>query len=409
MLSFLPTLIILMAGGLLSVLKPRWFLAPSIVIMVSWPNSGVASETWRWMGLLGQDGFYLGVLFGLVLTIMVGKPSRTLRDFPVKSLLILSGLLLLFLIHRADYRFIRHFLLDLRVAFLPMQVLFLVQMIRHAFPGEKERSDILGALIVVNGIVDFVMMLMRLVVGSEIGVMPRYRDQSTVLAALYLAYMWKLGGKHNRTWPIVMAMVTLAVSGSRIFLVLVGIWKFVQLLRRAMGNRRYAFGVIFFPLVLILVGWAWASMEEARSFDAAVLTEQAGFRYFPLILKWMGMTSLEKLFGEGTGAYFFIPWFEYWGRNPFNPSMDFNYGTLVVKYGLILGPIVLGLLILALELAKIRFRGCYVFLALLGITQVIPWHPQYHPLLVFGALGGVSLVDINPRRSTEPESREDER
>ncbi len=402
MLTFLPIFLILLAGGILSVLRPRLFLMPSIVLMLAWPSAGGMTASWRWMGVLGQDGFYLGVLLGLALTMMAGKPSRILKDFPVKSLLVLLALLLLFALHRANFRLLRHYLLDLRVAFLPIQVLFLVQMIRSAFPEVKERARILGAAIILNGLVDFAMMLWRQATGEEVGVMPRYRDQSTILAALYLTYMWQLGGKHNRPWPIAMAIVSLVVSGSRVFLLLVAVWKFIQAIRLAMSNRRYAIGVIVFPLLLILVGWGWASMEEARSFDSTVLLEQAGFRYFPLILKWGGMSTWDKLIGEGTGAYFYIPWFEYWGLNPFNPSMDFNYGTLVVKYGLILGPLVLGLLIWSVERAGIRLRGTYVWLAFLSISQVIPWHAQYHALLVFGALGGVGLAGV-ARREPKPE------
>jgi hypothetical protein len=399
MLTFLPIFLILLAGGVLSVLKPRIFLMPSIVLMLAWPGGGSMTASWRWMGVLGQDGFYAGILLGILITIMVGKPSRIFRDFPMKSFLLLMGLLLLFALHKADYRLFRHYLLDLRAVFLPIQVLFLVQLIRVAFPELRERARVLDAVIILNGFFDLLMMLWRLKTGEETGVMPRYRDGSTILAALYLTYMWRIGGKHNRTGPIVMALVSLIVSGSRVFLILVGIWKFVQLIRHAARNRRFAFGVIFFPLLLVLVAWAWASMEQSRSFEWRVLQEQAGFRYFPLILKWGSMSGWEKLLGQGTGAYFYIPWFEYWGHNPFNPSMDFNYGTMAVKYGLILGPIVLGLLIWAIESAKIRLRGIYIWLAFLGLSQVIPWHVQYNALLVFGALGGVSLAGVSSAKT----------
>jgi len=402
-ISFLVLSVLLLAGGFLSALHPSRFLKPSLFLILVWPSGWVLISSVRWQGIYAQDAFYAGLIIGLGLIFGAGFGEAIRKRISGLGLALLALILLFLVLHRNGNFQWRAFLLELRFVIVAAQILLLLGVVSLNRWSLSERRSFLEKVLIANGLIDLAMFGWRAASSGVAGVMPRYYDASTILAVYYLCFLWKPNIRRLKLADIG-ALLSLLISGTRFYLALVLIWQgksFLSSRRSALRKTLMITGLLGTVLIIATV---WGNIEVNRSITPKIIAGHVGMRYFPFVWEWISLTWTERFFGLGSGTVFFIPWFIYWGLNPWNIYMDSFYGTVIIKFGLITGPLMIILLVSALRRAGPIMQGFFPWLAVLGLTQAILWQSHFHTILLIAVLvspGGMDQSKLSPDGARE--------
>ena len=225
----------------------------------------------------------------------------------------------------------------------------------------------------------------------------RYKQVGTDLAAIYpilLIYVsGKLGFKFKKIHAIgvVLSLLALAASGSRMLI----FCTIASMLLAIKGPRQRLF--FFAALVLCIPLIALISSETFSTGGAGAFALNGAASDFDMrltpaqdYLRDIGVAEL--LFGNGFGAYFTIPWFEYRNLRPDLGIVDSIHVSMFVKFGCVYLFLLFTYLYVILKNLPARLKICLsLYFITMGFTVAFFYRPGF--ILVSAGLiaYGISL------------------
>jgi len=139
------------------------------------------------------------------------------------------------------------------------------------------------------------------------------------------------------------------------------IWKFVA------SIAFLAFG--FFVILFLSVTFGIEKIGQSLSME--LIMEQLITRNSPSLPYLDDLSFKIVLFGNGFGSLFYIPWFEFWGNDPYFNFLDNTYLTFFIKYG-VLGVFAVFLILYNLKSLSSSFV-VLIFFFILFFTTSFPY------------------------------------
>ncbi|MDG2285669.1 MAG: DUF6369 family protein, partial [Alphaproteobacteria bacterium] len=149
-----------------------------------------------------------------------------------------------------------------------------------------------------------------------------------------------------------------------------------------------------FGLLQLAVYFGDWRIVDSLSLDT--LSQQLSTRISPATEILADFTLENWIFGKGIGTSFYIPWFRYRGLSPHSANLDNMYLTLIVKYGLLGGAVILRTFQIALtgQHSPIYKTQTTLLFLLIGLTST----PIYQPLIL--GFAAAQALAINQKYTT---------